>query len=311
MTECSPVVLAFAYRCRNRILQLAAAAALSVTADAQTVRPTQWVPEADYVPFTFDLLPEIALTQDGRLALWNVATDFTTSANPNGEWSYGYSLNRFGAFNLATNAGFPLDLISLGWFSIAVGLQPCTIRAGNFTSFPLLGQGVTLPAGAVGMQPDSLGKFAVVRWTAPEDGQYVIDVQFTGRSTAEVGNTDVAVLRDGLQLFFTQLRDPRQISILKTTFDLVTGETLEFRVGKSNDSNLNDLKQLDVVIQRVPRICVGDINGDGFVNTLDLTALLGQFGTDVPPSEGGDINGDGTVNSQDLTALIQNLGCSR
>lgn len=45
----------------------------------------------------------------------------------------------------------------------------------------------------------------------------------------------------------------------------------------------------------------GDLNGDGAVNGLDLTALLAAWG-----SAGGtaDINGDGVVNGLDLTALL-------
>ena len=45
----------------------------------------------------------------------------------------------------------------------------------------------------------------------------------------------------------------------------------------------------------------GDLNGDGAVNGLDLTALLAAWG-----SSGGsaDLNGDGAVNGLDLTALL-------
>jgi hypothetical protein len=44
-----------------------------------------------------------------------------------------------------------------------------------------------------------------------------------------------------------------------------------------------------------------DLNGDGAVNGVDLTALLAAWG-----SSGGsaDLNGDGTVNGIDLTALL-------
>ena len=46
-----------------------------------------------------------------------------------------------------------------------------------------------------------------------------------------------------------------------------------------------------------------DINGDGFVNGVDLAALLSKWGT---ACEGcpEDINGDGTVLGQDLAAVL-------
>ena len=43
-----------------------------------------------------------------------------------------------------------------------------------------------------------------------------------------------------------------------------------------------------------------DLNGDGRVNGLDLTILLGQWGS----SGSADIDGDGVVSATDLTALL-------
>jgi hypothetical protein len=57
--------------------------------------------------------------------------------------------------------------------------------------------------------------------------------------------------------------------------------------------------------------CPGDFNEDGIINTGDLTALLGQFGTTCgTPFCGGDINGDGITNTADLTALLGVFGDS-
>lgn len=248
--------------------------------------------------------------EDGRLAQWNLAQEFNRGTlNPAGQWTIGFSLNRFGAFTLSPNWGVTLP-DTLGWFNAANGSFPTAAQPLVATTYSTLGTGVSLPAGSVGLLPDSLGKFAIVRWTCPEPGQFAIDAQFTGRSTSETGVSEIAVLRNGLQLFYSQVRDPRQIVLMRTTFDLNAGETLEFRVGKGTDSNLNDLKQLDVVIQRLPRLCPGDINGDGVVNTADLQTLLGQFGFNVIPSEGGDLNGDGVVDLNDLILLVNNISCT-
>ncbi|MBN8644804.1 MAG: hypothetical protein J0L61_06120 [Planctomycetes bacterium] len=267
-----------------------------------------WREVAPPHPFTFVQHPT-TYTPSGRAAFWNLADEFTGASNPAGEWTMGYSLNRFGAFTNATTFGSSLQAGVLGWFTPAIGNQPCVVRVDTATVFPALGTGVTLPAGKVGLMPDSLGKFAAVKWTAPQNGQYAIDAQFTGRSTLETGNSDVMVLRNGLQLFFSTLRDPRQIVLFQTVFDLTAGETMEFRVGKSNDSNANDLKQFDLVIQRLPRLCPGNINGDARVDTADLVLLLSQFGQVVVPSEGGDLNGDGVVDTSDMQILLSNVGC--
>ena len=54
--------------------------------------------------------------------------------------------------------------------------------------------------------------------------------------------------------------------------------------------------------------CVGDFNGDGTVNTLDVLAFLNAW----TAAEGSaDINGDGTVNTLDVLAFLNawTAGC--
>lgn len=51
--------------------------------------------------------------------------------------------------------------------------------------------------------------------------------------------------------------------------------------------------------------CPADVNGDGFVNSVDLAQLLGQWG---PGAGAADINGDGFVNSVDLAQLLGQWG---
>lgn len=282
---------------------------LAAAAPAQSGGSEAWRVVNPPLAFSYVHHPPTYLN-DGRAAIWNLSQEFNRGTlNPAGQWAVGFTTGRFGAFNLSPNWGITLPDTS-GWFAAANGSFPTAAQPLLPAVYPTLGTGVSLPAGAVGLLPDSVGKWAAVRWTAPEAGQYAIDAQFTGRSTLETGVSEVSVFRAGLQLFYSQIRDPRQIVLMRTTFDLVAGETMEFRVGKGTDSNLNDLKQLDVVIQRLPRLCPGDINGDGIVNTADLTQLISQFGFNVIPSEGGDLNGDGVVDVNDLSLILANIGCT-
>lgn len=57
-----------------------------------------------------------------------------------------------------------------------------------------------------------------------------------------------------------------------------------------------------------PLACPGDTNGDGEVNSADLSVLLGQFDQSVTPGEGADFNNDGTVNAADLSVLLGQFG---
>lgn len=53
--------------------------------------------------------------------------------------------------------------------------------------------------------------------------------------------------------------------------------------------------------------CLGDLNGDGFIDTSDLLIFLGNFGCSVA-CEGSDLNFDGGVDSQDLLLFLGALG---
>ena len=54
--------------------------------------------------------------------------------------------------------------------------------------------------------------------------------------------------------------------------------------------------------------CVGDVNGDHQVNTIDPGQLLSKFGQSVVAGTLGDINGDGVVNTIDLGTLLSHFG---
>ncbi len=60
----------------------------------------------------------------------------------------------------------------------------------------------------------------------------------------------------------------------------------------------------------VPPACPSDFNGDGVVNTADLTVVLGNFGHTVTPGTNGDLNNDGVVNTLDLTIILGAFGTS-
>jgi len=63
-----------------------------------------------------------------------------------------------------------------------------------------------------------------------------------------------------------------------------------------------DIKTID--IQQL----AGDIDGDGYINSVDLTCLLSEYGRAPIIYPNADIDGDGMVNSVDLTCLLAGYG---
>ena len=55
---------------------------------------------------------------------------------------------------------------------------------------------------------------------------------------------------------------------------------------------------------------IGDLTGDCFVSTSDLTIMLGNFGVTGVEYADGDLTGDGAVTTSDLTVMLGNFGLS-
>ena len=87
------------------------------------------------------------------------------------------------------------------------------------------------------------------------------------------------------------------------TQDLVAGQTYYIIVGGFGEATAPI--QADVVIDGPPPVdCPADLDGDGVVGGLDLSALLAAWGQ----SSNGDVDGDSDTDGQDLTALLAAWG---
>ena len=58
-----------------------------------------------------------------------------------------------------------------------------------------------------------------------------------------------------------------------------------------------------------PKLCDGDINGDGDTTAADFTVLAGHFGETVAPGLLGDLTGNAVVDVADFVVLAGNFGC--
>jgi hypothetical protein len=82
---------------------------------------------------------------------------------------------------------------------------------------------------------------------------------------------------------------------------------LRFIAGDLGDGSLVEAGVDEVLVSVLECVggLVGDLNGDGVVDTADLGILIAAFGSSDPIA---DINGDGTVDTADLGILIAAFG---
>ena len=115
-------------------------------------------------------------------AVYDPATDFSASLNPNGVWSYGYSLTLGGS-----QVPFGDRLNNNGadvWFtelSSEHNRVPCIFHNPT-TGVVALGPTLTPLAnpGGLALHPGQHDEFSVLRFTAPADNQYSIAGLFFG-----------------------------------------------------------------------------------------------------------------------------------
>jgi hypothetical protein len=179
----------------------------------------------------------VVTTNDGTLTVTNAAFDvvgdFNTNANPTGAWSYGWSTNLGGPFQLLTYSTSPISGLDVGWWNDIALPGSCTVDK-DFS-------GGTLQSGTALFDPDTLHmdpqSYAVTaRFTAPSNGNYLVTGLFRLQDTGTHAH-DFTILENGnITNFsiFTSGGSPNSQYPFNFTTILSNGETLDFVVSCVN-----------------------------------------------------------------------------
>ena len=111
--------------------------------------------------------------------------------------------------------------------------------------------GIVWPAGHVALHPGPNNETAVIRWTAPQAGQLVVDAGFVGLSNPTPATTDVHVLHNGQSLFDAKINlegAPNEVRY-EQSIEVKTGDTLDFAVGTGNNNYGADTTGLKLILQ--------------------------------------------------------------
>jgi hypothetical protein len=165
-------------------------------------------------------------------ATYNALSDFSTTANPNGAWTYGESTN--GTF--AADAGFN----GTAWAGVGTANQSSI--------------GTSTQAPGLVLKPGQSGGSADVRWTAPADGTYSISGNFndfTGNATDDVRmmvNNGSPVVSGSVGPA-SGAGGATNVPITQNALVLKAGDTVDFVVGPGSDGwDTNDVVSLQATI---------------------------------------------------------------
>ena len=78
-----------------------------------------------------------------------------------------------------------------------------------------------------------------------------------------------------------------------------------YKVLKGKYNLTLDYANMKLIIEKVAEpFTLGDVNGDGDVNVMDITALIDIIMNDITDNPRADVNGDANIDVMDITALI-------
>ena len=195
------------------------------------------------------------LTVVNEVGAGDLSANFSSSKNPNGQWSYGWISPapdaQFQAFDKPeqyTNVP-PLfyDAANANLRYWTAGTPYSLFVAANIGSTPLVFRGVPWQGNSVWQHPGRNGEMAVSRWIAPKSGTFKINAAF---SLLENGSVDVRILKNGLPLFSDYLSSSKMATSNSTmgNVDIAAGDKLDFVVGYGGDNYLADETMVSVSI---------------------------------------------------------------
>jgi hypothetical protein len=174
------------------------------------------------------------------------ADDFSATANPSGAWTYGFTPTRGGAFTAYSFTGQIAGMPA--WFrtSPASGTTFPLLTFNNAGAPVVVSGNVTTPANTFLLHPGSAGENSVLRWTAPNDGTFLVQGRFFGLDST---TTDVAVLLNSSAMVLSGNISIRNAGVPFTFVKtLKAGDKLDFSVGFGNGNFNSDSTGLTLSI---------------------------------------------------------------
>jgi DNA-binding winged helix-turn-helix (wHTH) protein len=170
---------------------------------------------------------------------------FTETANPNGNWSYGYTprddIANFNFFTRAQhNNHFGSPEVPVDTWSREDEWHPMILRNNSHLTI-VIQEGFVVPPNMFEMHPGPNGERSTLRWTAPAAGHFRAQGQFRGLNTNTLPgcrtSTDALVVHNSEIRFSDNVEGYNIEKPFNLTFKVSKGDTIDFSVGYGANKN--------------------------------------------------------------------------
>jgi hypothetical protein len=192
--------------------------------------------------------------------VYDAASDFSPTDNPNGAWSYRWSIDPENTFNLDTVNGV-FDFVGISYPGLDYWARDSVsypIILHNSTSVPITiergsGPGLEILPNELVQHPGSDSSYSLLRWTAPDAGTFEVASVFKGIDMIGV-TADVHVILNGTTIYDGYVNGYGDSSMQSffDTLTLVAGNTIDFAVGAGGNGYVADTTAIAASITPVP-----------------------------------------------------------
>ncbi len=170
---------------------------------------------------------------------YDAVKDFSIQSNPNGVWSYGWESTLGSTLNLYTVTDTTSVLGVSAWLRSGTFPYYPPYVAHNDTDKQICTGSVCVPTTYLDFHPGPRGELSVVRWTAPSEGKFLVQVTFAGLDHVGPTSTYVYVLRNSKRLLLKEPITSYQWPLLLHPYawTLSVGDIVEFMVDRGKDAD--------------------------------------------------------------------------
>jgi len=210
---------------------------------------------------------------------YHLSNDFSSTNNPNKVWSYGFLNNQGVEFKLLNKSkNFNGSPDEIAWW-IANTSNPSICK--NPTDKDISFTTVSISPHSVAFHPGPNGENAVIRWTAPKNGTYLINAIAKGIDYVGPTTSEVSILHNNQMIWNVLINNYNEPNAFSKKLLVSLGDFVDFTCEfGSNGDYYYDTTAIDITITKFDECNIlnsnikVDYNGDCKVDIKDAIYVL-------------------------------------